>query len=401
MGQTTASSADKLAATSGERAAERPEHKKTQANESHRPFANEPQPNRLGEPVQLVSPDGQRVHAPGFEERVLDIGHEQLRDLFEDMSIIRRIDVEATALQRQGQLGLWPPLLGQEAAQVGSARALRPDDFVFSSYREHGVAFIRGASPVQLVEAWRGANFCGWDPFEINMAPAQVVIGSQTLHATGYAMGLRWEGVDSATITYLGDGATSKGDVAEAMVFAASFQAPVVFLVQNNQWAISEPVTLQSRVSLAERGPGFGIPSMRIDGNDVLAVLSATRIALDRARAGDGPTLIEAVTYRMGPHTTADDPTRYRSAEQLEHWAKRDPIARLEALLVAEGALDDEFRERVQRRADAVAAELREQCVALPDPTPLSLFDHVYAEPHPRIDEQRADFARYLDGFVS
>lgn len=413
MGQTTASSADKLAATSEEPAAE---PQATEQQSSQRTAANEspgapaadalaPSPDGHGptseDYVQLVSPAGQRVHAPGYEERVLDIGHEELRGLLQDMTVLRRLDAEATALQRQGQVGLWPPLLGQEAAQVGSARALRADDYVFASYREHGVAFIRGAKPVQLVEAWRGANFCGWDPGEINMAPAQVVIGTQTLHATGYAMGLRWEGSDSVAITYLGDGATSKGDVAEAMVFAASFQAPVVFIVQNNQWAISEPVTLQSRVTLAERGGGYGIPSMRVDGNDVLAVMAATRIALDRARAGDGPTLIEAVTYRMGPHTTADDPTRYRPAGHLERWRALDPITRLEALLVAEGALDDEFRATVQARADALAAEFRADCVAVPDPTPLSVFDHVYAEPHARIDEQRADFARYLEGFAS
>jgi pyruvate dehydrogenase E1 component alpha subunit len=349
--------------------------------------------------IQLITPQGERVHAPGYEEHVLDQGHEQLRGLYADMSIVRRLDTEATALQRHGELGLWPPLLGQEAAQIGSARALRRDDFVFSSYREHAVAWVRGAQPVDMVHAWRGTAFSGWDPFALNMAPPQIVIASQTLHATGYAMGLRWDGSDAAAVTYLGDGAMSKGEVAEAMVFAASFQAPVVFFVQNNQWAISEPVALQTRVALAERGPGFGIPSMRVDGNDVLAVMAATRIALDRARRGDGPTLIEAVTYRMGPHTTADDPTRYRPAEQLEHWAALDPITRIDALLSNEEAITDKFRSEVKQRADAAAAELREQCTALPDPAPLSVFDHIYAEPHPRIDEQRAAYAAYLEGF--
>lgn len=350
--------------------------------------------------IQLLAPDGTRIHAPGYEEHVLDLGHEQLRSLLQDMTIVRRLDAEATALQRQGQLGLWPPLLGQEAAQIGSARALRADDYVFSSYREHGVAWVRGAKPVELVEAWRGSAFCGWNPTELNMAPPQIVIATQTLHATGYAMGLTWDGSDAVAMTYLGDGAMSKGEVAEAMVFAASFQAPVVFFVQNNQWAISEPVALQTRVSLAERGPGFGIPSMRVDGNDVIAVMAATRIALDRARRGDGPTLIEAVTYRMGPHTTADDPTRYRPAGQLEHWAALDPIARLEALLTAEGALDAEFIAETAARADAAAAELRERCLALPDPPAESLFEHVYAERHPRIDEQRDRYQQYLEGFA-
>jgi pyruvate dehydrogenase E1 component alpha subunit len=351
--------------------------------------------------VQLLTATGERVAAPGYEEHVLDLGHEELRGLFEDMTVIRRLDTEATALQRQGELGLWPPSLGQEAAQIGSARSLRPDDFVFSSYREHGVAYCRGARPVDLVRVWRGTAVSGWNPYDINMASAQIIIGAQALHATGYAMGIQKDGADSVAIAYFGDGAMSEGDVSEAMVFAATFRAPVIFFVQNNQWAISEPVSVQATVSLADRGPGFGIPSMRVDGNDVLAVAAATRIALDRARRGNGPTLIEAVTYRMGPHTTADDPTRYRPEGELELWAALDPIARLEALLVAEGALPDSFRVAVTAKADAAAAELREECAALPDPAPLSIFDHVYAEAHPRLDEQREAYAAYLEGFES
>ena len=349
--------------------------------------------------VQLLSASGERVEAPGFDDKVLDLGHVELRGLFEDMTVIRRLDTEATALQRQGQLGLWPPSLGQEAAQIGSGRSLRADDFVFGSYREHGVAYCRGARPVDLVRAWRGVAASGWNPYDINMASAQVIIGAQALHATGYAMGIQKDGADSVAVAYVGDGAMSEGDVSEAMVFAASFHAPVVFFVQNNQWAISEPATLQATVSIAERGPGFGIPSLRIDGNDILAVVAATRIALDRARRGDGPTLIEAVTYRMGPHTTADDPTRYRPAGDLERWARLDPIARLEALLVAENALPDAFRARVVTTADAAAAQLRTECLALDDPDPLSIFDHVYAGPHVQLDAQRAAYARYLDTF--
>ena len=349
--------------------------------------------------VQLLTASGERVAAPGYEEHILDLGHDELRGLFEDMTVVRRLDAEATALQRQGQLGLWPPMLGQEAAQIGSARMLRADDFVFASYREHGVAHCRGARPIDLVRAWRGSAASGWNPYDINMASAQVIIGAQALHATGYAMGIQKDGADSVAIAYFGDGAMSEGDVSEAMVFAASFRAPVIFIIQNNQWAISEPVRVQARVSLADRGPGFGIPSLRIDGNDVLAVAAATRIALDRARRGDGPTLIEAVTYRMGPHTTADDPTRYRPTGELEVWAALDPIARLEALLVAEDALPDEFRAAVAANADAAAAELRAECIALADPPPLSIFDHVYAGPHAQLDAQRAAYSHYLDGF--
>ena len=267
--------------------------------------------------VQLVTPAGERISHPEFDYWVRDVTDEQLCSLFEDMTVIRRIDVEATALQRQGELALWPPLLGQEAAQIGSGRALRTDDFVFSSYRENGVAYCRGVDLTDIVRVWRGNASSGWDPYAINMATPQIIIGAQTLHATGYAMGIQNDGADSVAVTYFGDGATSEGDVNEAMVFAASFQVPVVFFCTNNHWAISEPVRLQSHIQLSDRAAGFGIPSLRVDGNDVLAVMAATRVALDRARRGGGPTFIEAVSYRMGPHTTADDPTRYRDANEL------------------------------------------------------------------------------------
>jgi 2-oxoisovalerate dehydrogenase E1 component alpha subunit len=350
--------------------------------------------------LQLLDESGARVAAPEYDSWVADIGSAELIGFFEDMTVVRRLDAEATALQRQGELALWPPLLGQEAAQIGSGRALRADDFVFSSYREHAVAYTRGVELVDLVRVWRGVTASGWDPYSINMATPQVIIGAQTLHATGYALGIQNDGADSVAVAYLGDGAMSEGDVAEAMVFAGSFAAPVVFFCQNNHWAISEPVTLQSRVQLADRAPGFGIPSIRIDGNDVIAALASMRVALDRARTGGGPTFIEAVTYRMGPHTTADDPTRYRTAADLEAWSGRDPIARVEAHLRASGALTTEVEERVRARADAAAAELRAGCVALADPPPLAVFDHVYAEPHVGIEQERADYARYLDGFA-
>jgi pyruvate dehydrogenase E1 component alpha subunit len=350
--------------------------------------------------LQLLDERGARVPVPEYDSRVTDVGATELIGFFEDMTVVRRLDAEATALQRQGELALWPPLLGQEAAQIGSGRALRSDDFVFTSYREHAVAYARGVELVDLVRVWRGATASGWDPYSINMATPQVIIGAQTLHATGYALGIQNDGADSVAVAYFGDGAMSEGDVAEAMVFASSFAAPVVFFCQNNHWAISEPVTLQSRGELADRAPGFGIPSIRVDGNDVLAVLAATRVALDRARSGGGPTFIEAVTYRMGPHTTADDPTRYRTAADLEAWSGRDPIARVEAHLRATGALTSEVEERVRAHADAAAAELRAGCVALADPPPLAVFDHVYAEPHSGIDQERAEYARYLASFA-
>ena len=336
--------------------------------------------------VRILTPSGERLDEPEYGCQVADVDDEALLALYDDMVVVRRIDTEATNLQRQGELALWPPLLGQEAAQIGSARALRSDDFAFTSYREHGVAYCRGVTPAQLMPVWRGVTASGWDPYSVGMATPQVIIAAQTLHATGYALGLQYDGSDAAAIAYFGDGATSEGDASEALVFAATYKAPVVFFCQNNHWAISEPVALQSGSSLAGRAAGFGVPSVAVDGNDVLAVMAVTRAALARARAGGGPSFIEAVTYRMGPHTTADDPTRYREPAELEAWRRMDPIDRVEAHLVSRGVLTDERRAATQAHADEVAKALRDACIGMPDPDPMALFAHVYAEPHSGID---------------
>ncbi|MCL3862363.1 pyruvate dehydrogenase (acetyl-transferring) E1 component subunit alpha [Actinotalea sp. K2] len=353
-------------------------------------------PARPRATVQLLSPDGTRRSDPEYEPWVQDVGTDQISALYQDMVVVRRLDIEATALQRQGQLGLWPPLLGQEASQVGSARALRADDFVFSSYRENAVAYCRGVGLTDLVRVWKGTSASGWDPYAVGMATPSIIIGAQTLHATGYAMGCVKDGVDSVAVAYFGDGATSQGDVNEAMVFAASFRAPVVFFCQNNQWAISEPVSLQAVRPIADRAPGFGIPSIRVDGNDVLAVLAATRVALDRARRGDGATFIEAVTYRMGPHTTSDDPTRYVDKAEHESWAGRDPILRVERLLELGGHLTPELTRAVTATADAAAREMRDGCHGLEPPEPLSVFDHVYTSPTSWLERQRRQYEAYL-----
>lgn len=349
--------------------------------------------------VQLLDPDGVRQEDALYDLFVADLGHAEMLALYEDMVVTRRIDTEATALQRQGEIGLWPPSLGQEAAQVGSARVLRRGDFVFTSYREQAVAYCRGVELDQLMAMWRGTALSGWDPFAVGMATPAVIIGAQTLHATGYAMGCQRDGSDAVAVAYFGDGATSQGDVNEALVLAASFQAPVVFFCQNNQYAISEPVGLQAQRPIADRAPGFGVPSMRVDGNDVLAVTAAMRIAVDRARSGGGPTFIEAVTYRMGPHTTSDDPTRYRDESEVASWRAKDPIARLERLLESEGALDETARAHVASVADAAAARVRAGCLALPAPDPLSLFDEVYATAHPGLERQREEYRSYLAMF--
>jgi pyruvate dehydrogenase E1 component alpha subunit len=354
----------------------------------------EPEP----ELVQLLTPEGERVQ---HGEYSIDLAPEVLRGLYRDMVLTRRFDAEAITLQRQGELGLWASLLGQEAAQIGSARATRPDDYVFPTYREHGVAWCRGVDPLNLLGMFRGVNHGGWDPVQNNFHLYTIVIGSQTLHATGYAMGVAKDGVDSAVLAYFGDGASSQGDVAEAFTFAAVYNAPVVFICQNNQWAISEPTEKQTRVPLYQRAAGYGFPGVRVDGNDVLAMLAVTRAALERARHGEGPMLIEAFTYRMGAHTTSDDATRYRLEDERAEWEAKDPIARLRTFLVNEDLMDEAFQAELETESDALAKRVREGVRAMPNPEPMALFDNVYADGHALVDEERAAFADYQASFLA
>ena len=352
------------------------------------------------ETIQLLTPEGERLEHPDFP---LDLTADKVKDLYRDLVLVRRIDTEAIALQRQGELGIWASLLGQEAAQVGSGRALGPRDMAFPTYREHGVAWCRGLDPMKLFELFRGVSHGGWDPAEHNFHLYTIVIGAQTLHATGYAMGIQRDGLvgenGEAVIVYFGDGATSQGDVNEAFVFASVFNAPVVFFCQNNQWAISEPLERQSRVPLYQRASGFGFPGIRVDGNDVFACLAVTRKAMQAAREGQGPTLIEAFTYRMGAHTTTDDPTRYRLAAELEAWKLKDPLERVKVYLSRTGAADAAFFEAIDAEAAEVGRSVRQGCLAMPDPQPLSIFENIYSEPNALLDAEREQFAAYLDTF--
>ncbi len=359
--------------------------------------------------VQLLTPEGERIADPAYDPYVVDVDAEQLRALYRDLVLVRRIDLEATALQRQGELGLWASLLGQEAAQVGSGRAMRPQDYAFPTYREHGVAWCKGVDPLSLLGLFRGASNGGWDPADKNFMLYTIVIGSQTLHATGYAMGVAMDGrigsgeataKDTAVMAYFGDGASSQGDVNEAFVWSAVYNAPIVFFCQNNQWAISEPLERQTRIPLYQRARGFGFPGVRVDGNDVLATLAVTRKALDDARSGQGPTLIEAFTYRMGAHTTSDDPTRYRLAADLEAWKLKDPIERVKAYLARQGQGDGAFFDSVEQDANVLAARIREGCLQMPDPAPLSVFDNIYTDDPPNLVAQRDQFRAYLAGFA-
>jgi 2-oxoisovalerate dehydrogenase E1 component alpha subunit len=359
--------------------------------------------------VSLLSAEGRLEPTPSAEQFLPyfeKLSESDYRQFYADMAQVRAFDAEATHLQRQGQMGLWPPSTGQEGAQVGSARASRPQDHIFPSYREHAVGLVRGIDLLGIIELMRGTTHGGWNPQETNFHLYTLVIGSQALHATGYAMGVKFDGAvgtgdpesDTAVMVYFGDGATSQGDVSEALVFAASFQTPQVFFLQNNHWAISVPVSTQSRVPLYLRPRGFGIPSTQIDGNDVFASYAVTAKYLDDARNGRGPGFIEALTYRIGAHTTSDDPTKYRTDDELASWVKRDPVLRLETYLRGLGA-DDAFFDEVRDEAADLAADIRRRTLALGTPPVSKIFDHVYSDPHPVIEEQREWLAQYEASF--
>ena len=359
-----------------------------------------------GPMISLLSPEGERLTHPEHDWLLDD---DTLRATYRDLVLVRRLDVEATALQRQGELGLWAPLLGQEAAQVGAGRAMARQDHAFPTYREHGLAWVLGVDPLQLLSLFRGCDQGSWDPAEHRLHLYTIVIGDQVLHATGYAMGVQRDGAvgtgdpsrDAAVLACFGDGASAQGDVSEAFTFAGVMNAPVVFFCQNNQFAISAPPDRQSRVPLYRRADGFGFPGVRVDGNDVVAVHAVTSAALDRARRGEGPMLVEAFTYRMGAHTTSDDPSRYRTQADVEQWRHRDPLVRVRRYLERAGAVDAAFLADLDAEAEAFAERLRADLRALPDPAPATLFDHVYATPHAQVEAERAWFETYQASFAS
>ncbi len=321
-----------------------------------------------------------------------------LRDLYRKMVLIRRADQEALNLQRQGELGLWGPYQGQEAIHVGTVAALEATDWIFPSYREFGMGMLRGIDPAEMLMLFRGLSHGPWDPRQYRFAPLVIPVASQVPHAVGYAMGSRLKHNDDIALVTFGDGATSKGDWHEAMNFAGVFRAPVVFLCQNNHWAISVPLAKQTAGSIAERAPGYGFPGIRIDGNDVLAVFAAVRAAADRARRGDGPYLIEAMTYRMGPHTSSDDPTRYRQDSELEAWSKRDPIPRYRAWLQEQRVLDDQAVRAIDEEAERAVETMRTRLRAItPPPAGEVIFGHVYGDPPGSFLEERAEFESSLE----
>jgi 2-oxoisovalerate dehydrogenase E1 component alpha subunit len=339
------------------------------------------------EPIQLVGPDG----SPTAETRYSrELPAETLCWLYEMMVVTRDVDAEFVNLQRQGELALFASCCGQEAAQVGATACLRKTDWLFPQYRELGVYLVRGIAPGQVGAAWRGTWHGGLDFTKKCCAPISVPIGTQTLHAVGAAMAAQRLGEDSITVAFLGDGATSEGDVHEALNFAAVFTAPCVFYVQNNQWAISVPLSSQTAApSIAHKAIGYGMPGVRVDGNDVLACYAVMAEAAARARTGGGPTLIEAVTYRLGPHTTSDDPTRYRNQDELDRWQTLDPIPRYRAYLDSQGLWSQRLEDRIAARAKRLRADLRDAVFAAPDIDIDEVFTSVYAEMTPGLEAQR------------
>jgi pyruvate dehydrogenase E1 component alpha subunit len=331
--------------------------------------------------------------------QVLDIGgvppvgleSDQLLELYELLRCLRSLDSEAINLQRQGALTVYPSLTGQEACQVGSAYALEPGDFAFPSYRDFGVAVTRGVEPAAFLMSWRGIWHGGmYDPLEKRVAPYAAPVGSHLLHAVGWAMGRRMDAAPDCAIVYFGDGATSEGDALEAFNFAGVFDAPVVFFCQNNQWAISVPLENQTAAPIWRKAAAFGFPGIRVDGNDVLAVYQATREALARARTDGTPTLIEAVTYRVGAHSTSDDPNRYRRQNEVEPWKRRDPIDRYRRFLEALGIVDEAFFAHIEQKVTAEVARMRAS-VTSAEARPLDeMFEFTFAELPPDLRRQQS-----------
>lgn len=375
------------------------------------------------EPVCFIDAEGNfapNESATAFLGEIEDLELSEIQEWYRSMALSRAFDTECTNLQRQGQLALWAPNLGQEGCQAGFAYAGEPQDHFFPTYREHLIADVRGVSLVEVAAQFRGHTHGGWDvndPENGNFHLYTIVLGAQAQHAQGFALGMVLEAkqregntelepgepgtrTDAAVMSFYGDGTTSQGEANEALVFAQSYQSPVVFVVQNNQYAISVPVARQSRTPIYRRAIGFGIPAVQIDGNDALAAYAVGRKFLRDAREGRGPGYIEALTYRIGAHTTSDDPTRYRENAELEEWKTKDPILRLAAYLRGRDVSEDFFDE-VHAEAASRARRMREEILALPAPKPAEMFTDVYAEPHPRIDEQLEWVTNYEASFAA
>ncbi|MFJ3495045.1 pyruvate dehydrogenase (acetyl-transferring) E1 component subunit alpha [Streptomyces sp. NPDC086091] len=341
------------------------------------------------DPAPLL-PDAEPYRVLGTEAAA-QADPELLRGLYAHLVRGRRYNAQATALTKQGRLAVYPSSTGQEACEIAAALVLEERDWLFPSYRDTLAVVARGVDPVEALTLLRGDWHTGYDPYDHRVAPLCTPLATQLPHAVGLAHAARLKGDDVVALAMVGDGGTSEGDFHEALNFAAVWQAPVVFFVQNNGFAISVPLAKQTAApSLAHKAVGYGIPGRLVDGNDVAAVHEVLTEAVRHARAGGGPTLVEAVTYRVEAHTNADDATRYRGEAEVETWRAHDPIDLLERELTARGLLDEETRQAARDAAEATAADLRARMNQDATLDPMDLFAHVYAEPTPQLREQRA-----------
>jgi pyruvate dehydrogenase E1 component alpha subunit len=342
-------------------------------------------------PYQILDPEGKLVG------EMPDLSTERLLALYRYMQLGRAFSNKIIALQRQGRASTFGSLLGQEATAVGLAAPLQARDWLATSYREIASLMVRGFPLATLVYMFRGFTPANY-PGETHSLPFQIVIGTQMPHAVGLAMAAKISGDPTVAVGVCGDGATSEGDFNEALNFAGVFQAPVVLVVQNNGWAISVPRHKQSAApTLASRGIGFGLPSVLVDGNDILAVYDVMQQAVERARAGQGPTLVETLTYRIGAHTTADDPTRYRTPDEVEFWRTKDPLVRFQRFLMSRDLLTEEQDRQLVAALEEEINEAVRAAEAIPPMPPDSFFDYAFAALPPRLQEQRSDLLRYAD----
>ena len=353
-------------------------------------------------PVRLITESGQPVtgeQASGFTLADSQI----LLNLYRKMVLARRFETQVTALTRQGRLATYPSALGQEACEISSVAALRSTDWIFPTYRDTIALLTRGVSPIEILTFFRGDWHTGFDPYEYRVSPQSTPLATQALHAVGLATAAKLKGDDTVALTFLGDGSTSEGDAHEAFNFAAVWQAPVVFIIQNNQYAISVPIAKQSHSrTLADRAIGYGMPGYYVDGNDAAAMYAVISDAVQRARSGGGPTMIEGLTYRIEAHTNSDDPTRYREKSEVDHWKTLDPIDRLDRYLDSTGVLTEAIRLETSEAAETLAVSTRDAMNESTELNPLELFDHVYANPRPTLRAQReflaAELASILPG---
>jgi pyruvate dehydrogenase E1 component alpha subunit len=328
-----------------------------------------------------------------------DMPDELLLKLHRAMLFARRFDERKLTLQRQGKMGTFGPIKGQEASQIGAVAALEPEDWMVPAFREMGAELLRGREPETVLLMYAGYNEGGRLPEGVNNLPISIPVASQTLHAVGIAYAMRYRKTDRVAMTFFGDGATSEGDFHEAMNFAGVLQVPLVFVCQNNQWAISIPRAKQTRSkTLAQKALAYGMPGIQVDGNDVLAVYTAAKEAVDRARSGDGPTMIECVTYRMSVHTTADDPKRYRTDEEVEEWVKRDPITRFQKYLTDKGLMSqdkiDALEGEIKAEMSNVEQRWEDEMKKIGDP--MDMFNHLYEEVPSYLREQKDELKKFI-----